>query len=253
VTPAELTPWQWGLALLGALCTGLGKGGLSGVGNLTVVIFVLVFPARASVGLLLPILIAADLVAVTLFRRDVVWGHLVKLLPWAAVGLAVGTVALGRFDDQAVRRMIGGILVLMTVVHLGRDWQRRRAGANGADGLPHTVGFQAATGILSGFATMVANAAGPVANLYLLAAGLPKLAFIGTAAWFFFIVNVVKVPVQASLGLITLGSLSLSLCLAPAAVIGVFAGRWVVHRINQRLFEALIWIFIVIAALRLLW
>ena len=232
---------------------GLGKGGLSGIGNLTIVIFALIFPARASVGLLLPVLIAADLVAITLYRRDVIWGQLVKLLPWTAVGLLIGTWALGRLDDDAVRRLIGGTLVLMTAVHVGRNVHRRRVGALGADPLPHTVGFQAATGIVGGFATMVANAAGPVANLYLLAAGLPKLAFVGTAAWFFFVVNLVKLPIQASLGLVTVTSLGLSLCLAPMAMLGVGAGRWVVRRIDQRLFEALIWLFIVVAGAQLLW
>lgn len=89
----------------------------------------------------------------------------------------------------------------------------------------------------AGFTTMVANAAGPVMILYLLAMRLPKLVFVGTAAWYFMALNLFKLPFSASLGLINPASLGVDLWLGPFAVLGALAGRPVVARLNQRVFE----------------
>jgi uncharacterized membrane protein YfcA len=107
-------------------------------------------------------------------------------------------------------------------------------------------------GILAGFTTMVANAAGPSMVLYLLAAGLPKMEFMGTGAWFFFIVNCFKVPFLANLGLINPHSLPLDLVLGPAAVVGAFIGRAILPKIKQIVFENLALALTVVAGIKLL-
>ncbi len=247
-----MTPEQWILGIVGALLIGLGKGGLPGAGNLTVAIYALIFEARASVGILLPVLIAADVVAVLVYRRHADWFYLVKLLPWMGAGILVGYASLWIIQSAAMAPLIGGILLSMTALHFLRVWHVRRYADGILANVPQTLGFQAGTGILGGFATMVANAAGPVAALYLLAVGLPKMAFIGTAAWCFFIVNLVKVPFMMHLDMIHFESARISLSLAPFAMLGAAIAPFIVRFIPQRLFEVLVWAFVILAGARLI-
>ncbi|MDX2111546.1 MAG: sulfite exporter TauE/SafE family protein [Verrucomicrobiota bacterium] len=240
------------MALFGALLMGLAKGGLSGLGNLTVSIFANCFDAKASVGILLPVLVLADIVAVIVYRKHAEWKYVWRLLPWMLVGVLVGWLALDFIDNKAMRPLIGAILLSMTALHFYRVWQTRRTPDNAALlAIPHSLWFRMVTGIFGGFATMVANAAGPVATLYFFAVGLPKMAFIGTGAWTFFILNLVKVPFSIQQGLITADSLKLSLTLAPAAILGALVAPKIVKYIPQKLFETITWIFVVIGAVRL--
>jgi uncharacterized membrane protein YfcA len=230
----HLELWQWALGAFGAFLGGLSKTGIPGLGILNVAIFALVFPARESVGLVLVILICGDLVAVTAYRRDASWSHLLRLFPWAAAGVVLGYVALGRVDDIQMRHLIGVILLCLVVFQYFRS---RRAAPAGSDVPPPAPWLAPLAGITAGFTTMVANAAGPVMVLYLLAMRLPKILFIGTAAWYFLSLNLFKVPFSASLGLINVSSLGVSLLLGPFAMLGAFIGRPIAERLNQRLFE----------------
>ncbi len=244
----HLTIWQWFLLALGAFFTGLSKTGIAGLGVLPVALFANAMPARASTGALLPVLLCADLFGVAFFRKHASWPHLWRLFPWVLVGIIAGYFALDRVGNLAMQRMIGGILVVMVALHIWRKGQSDQLSAR----LPHTWWFAAITGVLAGFTTMVANAAGPVMGLYLLAIGLPKLAFIGTGAWFFMLVNASKVPFSARLGLITPESLLLDAVLAIPMIPGALLGPVILHRINQRAFELMVLVLTVVAAARLL-
>ena len=123
----NLELWQYALLILSAFFLGLGKGGLPGVGNLTVVLAALVLPAKASVGILLPILISADIIAVLVYRRHTEWRYIRKLAPWVIVGIVIGYFVFSRVDDAQVRFLIGFILLSMTAVHFYRKWARRKA------------------------------------------------------------------------------------------------------------------------------
>lgn len=243
--------WWW--ASLGALMIGLGKGGLSGFGNLTVMIYAQVFPAKESVGILLPVLIAGDLVAVAVYRRHTRWEYLIRLFPWLAAGMLTGYFSLGWLDNAMMKPLIGWIVLIMAGLHFLRIWAASRA-ANGdrLERMPHHWIFRCATGMAGGFATTVANAAGPVAALYFLAVGLPKMEFIGTGAWAFCILNWIKVPLFISQDLITFKSMAMSLTLMPWSALGAALAPLVVKRINQRLFEALIWVFVIAGGIKLL-
>jgi uncharacterized protein len=158
---------------------------------------------------------------------------------------------MGRLQgDRGFQNLIGWILLSMIALHLWRQYRLARAGA--ADVFPHSHWFAALIGVLAGFTTMIANAAGPVMILYLLAMQLPKMEFLGTGAWFFLGVNLFKVPFSWQLGLVTPASLLIDLKLAAAVVVGALAGRALVRHINQRLFEALALALSAIAALRMI-
>jgi uncharacterized membrane protein YfcA len=242
----HLMIWQWTLLSLGAFVTGLSKTGVAGLGVLAVALFANALPARASTGALLPLLLCADAFGVTFFRKHASWPLLWRLFPWVVVGVVLGYLALGRVGNIQVQRMIGGILLGMTGLHLWRQRQGDEAAA-----LPHTWWFAALTGVLAGFTTMVANAAGPVMILYLLAVGLPKLAFVGTGAWFYMLVNAFKVPFSVELGLITQESLLMDAVLILPMVPGALLGPVLLEHMDQRVFESVALVLTVAAAIRL--
>ena len=171
-----------------------------------------------------------------------------RLFPWVVAGVVAGYLALDHVSNDQVRRLIGGILLVMVTLHVWRQRQADRLN----DRLPHTAWFAAITGFLAGFTTMVANAAGPVMGLYLLAIGLPKLAFIGTGAWFFMLVNAFKVPFSLHLGLINLASLKTDALLVLPMIPGALLGPILLKRLHQRAFEVMVLTLTVLAALRLL-
>jgi uncharacterized membrane protein YfcA len=245
----NLELWQYALIALSAFLVGLGKGGLPGVGNLTVVLAALVLPAKASVGILLPILISADIIAVLVYRRHTEWRYIRKLGPWVIIGIMIAYFVFSRVDDAQVRFLIGFILLSMTGLHFYRKWARRKLSTS--DTLPQHPTIIASAGMITGFATMVANAAGPVAALYFMASGLPKYAYIGTAAWFFLLVNLFKVPFMINLEIINFASMRFSASFMLFSVLGAVIAPVIVRHINQKAFEFLIWFFVIVGGLKL--
>lgn len=230
---------------------GLSKTGLAGVSMLAVAIFAEVLPARESTGAVLPLLICADVVAVTAFHRHAVWRHLIRVFPWAAAGVVIGFLVMRHIDDLTVKRMIGAIVVALVLFQVAR-MRRETDGDTENEGLKLSRPVTGGTGLVAGFTTMTANAAGPIMLLYLLAAGLPKMEFIGTGAWFFFLLNLFKLPFSAGLGLINVRSLLIDLSLAPFAIGGALTGKAVIAHINQKLFAGLALLFALAGGLNLL-
>jgi len=233
--------WQWCAILFAALLVGVSKTGIAGLGILFVAIFASVLPsAKQASGVVLPLLIVGDIIAVVVYRRHMRWMHLWKLFPWAAIGVLAGWFAMGRITDAQARALTGAIIITFIAMHL---WRRRRAAKRAAAGITSEpalpLWFAPAIGIFAGFTTLIANAAGPLAVIYFLAMRLPKMEFIGTSAVFFMIINWFKVPFMVSLGLINAESLKFNALLIPLVLLGALAGRWLLSRINQNLFETI--------------
>ncbi|MEV7284735.1 sulfite exporter TauE/SafE family protein [Streptomyces sp. NPDC093252] len=272
----NISGWEFAALAAAALLVGFSKTAVSGANTVSLAIFAAVLPARASTGILLPVLIAGDVLAVLTYRRHAHWPTLWRLFPAVAAGVVLGTVYLLWADDAQVRTSIGAILLLMAAVTV---WRRRREAAeregerggegegegeraaereSGREGDPGGIRTRRGRakarsyGVLGGFTTMVANAGGPVMAMYLLSAGFRKLGFLGTSAFFFLIVNVSKVPFSVGLGLIDARSLLLDAALVVFVVPGALIGKWAVNRINQRLFEQLVIAATVIGGVQLL-
>lgn len=245
----ELTAIAWLLLGVAAVIIGLSKTAVPGSGTIAVAVFAAVLPAKQSTGTILLLLILADLFAIVMYRRDVNWRALLRLAPAVLVGVLLGVVFLALADDVWVKRTIGVILLAVIAVTLLRRWLVRSATAPDR---PHRLAA-ATYGTLGGFTTMVANAAGPVMSMYFLAARFSVKEFLGTAAWFFFLVNVSKVPFSAGLGLITGPGLLIDLLLAPLVVAGALFGRWWAGRLDQILFERIVIAATVLGALYLIW
>jgi uncharacterized membrane protein YfcA len=243
----HLSVAQWLLAASAAACLGIAKAGLVGTSLVHVVVFALLFGARNSTGVVLPMLLVGDVCAVTAYHRHARWTYVRRMLPPACLGVIAGALLMRRISNDAFRPVIGWIILALTILQVLRmqrpDW---------FEAVPHSRWFAWSMGLLAGVTTMLANAAGPVFAIYCLALALPKLEMVGTNAWFFFIINSFKVPFSAGLGLIRPDTLLLNVALAPIVVAGVFGGRWLVYRLPQRVFDYLLLGFAAIAALRLI-
>ena len=229
----QLEPWQWLLAVVGALLVGVSKTGIAGLGMLFVVLFAQILPAKQATGIVLPLLIFGDAIAAASYRQHTQWRFLWKLFPWTAVGVVIGYFALGQMTDRQAKVLIGVIILSLLVVHFAR-----RRGVVKEEG-EHGRWFAPIIGVLAGFTTLIANAAGPLMVIYLLAMRLPKMQFVGTGAVFFLLINLFKVPFMVNLGLINAASFSINLWLAPVVFLGAFLGRRILTKLDQRLFENL--------------
>ena len=243
----DLESIDWVVVAICAVLVGISKTGIPGVGVLIVPLMALVIPARKSTGLLLGILILADVFAIIYHRRNAKWGHVLRLLPAAFVGIVAGYFALGRVDDRQLKPIIGGIVLAMLALNY---WRTRVKGEDAP--IPTQWWFAVALGFTAGLTTMMANAAGPVMVIYLLAMRLPKIEFVGTAAWFFFVVNWLKVPFSANLNLMTVDSVKLNLMMMPCIIVGAVAGIFFLKRIPQKVFNTVVQILAVAAAIKLL-
>ena len=225
---------------------GISKTGLPALGVLTAPLFAEVLPARASTGALLPLYVVADAFAVLFWRRHGSWKHLVRLLPPSLVGIVAGYFAMGRINDQQLRVIMGVIVIAMLGAMVYREYIMGTEKP-----LPTTWWFTSIAGFLAGATTMVANAGGPVAMIYLLSMRLPKKEFIGTTAWFFFVLNWIKVPFSVHLGLITGPSLLFDALLSAGVVGGAFAGLALAHRIPEKAFMIAVQVLTLISAVRM--
>lgn len=243
---SELTAADWIWAAIAAAGIGVAKSGFSGFSLIQITIFAGIFGARNSLGFLLPLLIVGDISAVTAFRRHARWEYIRRLLPPAIIGILIGWWLLDYLDDLAVRRVIGSIVLSLAVLQAARMWR-----PGWFNHLPHTRTFAWTLGLVAGMTTMLANAAGPIVAIYLIAVSLPKYEFVGTSAWFFLIANVFKLPFSTNLGLIRSETLLVNLVLAPAVVIGLIAGKKLVEYVPQKLFDMLLLIFAGVAGLRM--
>jgi uncharacterized protein len=237
---------QWILVALAAMVFGVTKTGIPGIGILGIVLVASVMDTKLSTGFVLPLLIMADIVAVAYYRRHAEWKHLFRLMPPALVGIAIGYFLMERIDGGQLRPILGGIVIVLLALDLWRNTRET------PPAIPDHWGFAVAVGVVAGITTMLANAAGPLIVLYFLAMKFDKERFIGTAAWYFLILNCIKVPLQMQLGNITAESFMTDLALLPAVLIGATCGVLILKRIPQTWFVIIVKVLTLAAAVKLL-
>lgn len=236
------------LALSAAFCIGMSKAGFSGISLISVFIMADLYGAIPSTGIVLPLLIFADLAVYPAFMKHGSWQPVWKLLPATILGLGIGWWLLGVIPSESVaRKAIGGCILAMVALQVLKAWKPAFS-----DRLAASRSFGTAAGVAGGITTMLANAAGPVIQLYLLSRRLPKMELLGIGARFFLLVNILKLPLSGSLDLITAETLRDNLKIAPGVLAGILAGKWLILRVPQRVFEWMIIGFSLLAAARLL-
>jgi uncharacterized protein len=233
-------------ALLAALLVGFSKTGLPGAAIPAVALMAEAFrdDTKLSIGAMLPILLVGDLFALAYYRRHAHWSRLWELFPYVLVGMIPGYLVLWLTPGDGLRVLLGVIVLLLLLVQITRQWFAWRP-------LPDRRWLVGTTGLLAGFGTTVGNAAGPVMSIYLVSQRLDKQEFLGTAGWFFFLVNSSKIPLYTALGMITPQTLQLDALLVPVVVLGALVGVLVARHIPQKIFNVLVLLLAGLAALRL--
>ena len=270
-----LTATTWILLMVVAALCGIAKTALPGAATVAVALCTAVLPAKESTGAILLMLMTGDLLAVWSYRRDADFRMLRRLVPAVLTGVGAGALFLHLASNDSTRRLIGVILLLLVAITLAQRRSTSRRAPDGASAAQApsppapTLETQEATttlatsttsgrlarlvyGSLAGFTTMVANAGGPVTSMYFLACRYPVKAFLGTTAWFFFLVNLVKLPFSISAGLVNTTTMSLTVICAPIVIVSALAGRRLAERMDQRVFEPVIVALTIISALPLL-
>ena len=238
---SSLPLWGWLVLALCALLIGFSKTAIGGMALIAVVLTSQVVATKDSTAVVLVMLLVGDLVATWTYRHDVDWRLIARLIPPVLVGIGAGAIFLNWVDGPTLKRTMGVIILVLLVLGLFPD----KLAA-------HRPSVGMAYGGLAGFTTMVANGGGPPMNLYLLARKYDKLRFLGTTAWFFFAVNLIKVPFSIAGGILRPDTALLGAVLAPLVLVGTWIGRSTIKRINQATFEKLVTVFVAVAAVYLL-
>lgn len=230
-----------------AFFIGLAKAGFSGVSLISVFLLTEHFGAKEQVGVALPMLIMADLIVYPAYKKYGSWKPVFPLLWPALVGVALAVWVLHVLPNDTMRSVIGWIILFMVALQLFRKWA-----PVAFDAMAHSKAFSVSAGVSGGVATMLANAAGPIMQLYLLSKNFKKLDLMGVSVRFFLIINILKLPLTAGMSLTTVDTLKLNFMMLPVIALGVLLGKKLMHIVPQKLFEAIIVITAVVAGVRLL-
>ena len=227
LTSYNLSLADWAAFIIAVFILGIAKSGIKGFGVLIVVILAFVFGEKASTGILLPLLIGGDILAVLYYNRHTKWIYIRKLMPLMVVGVLVG-VWIGHEISEHIFKRIMAVIIIISVVIMFYTERRKFLI------VPKNAVFSGTAGFLAGFTTMVGNLAGPISNIYFLATRLPKNEFIGTAAWLFFIINLFKLPFHLWVWkTVTKETLVLNLALVPVLIMSFFLGVALVKLISN--------------------
>ncbi len=242
----DLSAFQWALLIAAAFLVGFSKTGINGLMMLVIPILASVFGGKESTGVILPMLIAGDIFAVWYYHRHADWNNIKKLLPWSLAGIISGAVVGNYINDTQFKALIA-ILVLICLIIL--IYMEKKGDSIK---VPEKTWFFALMGVASGFASMIGNAAGPIFSIYLLSKGFKKNDFMGTSAWFFFLINLTKLPFQVFYWHnVTGGRLLTTGIMLPAIAGGALLGAVVIKKINEKPFRYIVLAMTAITAVRL--
>ena len=224
----------------------MSKAGLKGIGILVVILLAFVYEAKASTGILLPMLIIADIIAVIYYRRSVRWDYLKRFLPWMIAGVLFGNyVGKGMPEEIFKKGMAIIILISVLIMFACERYDKNK--------IPDTLWFTGSMGFAAGFTTMIGNLAGAFSNIFFLASRIPKIEFIGTAAWLFFFINLLKLPFHIwSWKTIDLDTLYINLTLVPGIIVGFYIGLKIVDKFKEHQFRKFILVMTAIGAMAMI-
>ena len=248
-TVLGLPPDAFAAAAAAAVLIGVAKAGFgAGSGVIAMPLVALAMPVPAAAALLLPVLIAGDIFAVWHYRRSASVQDLRLLLPAALVGIVLGAFAFDVLAPHGRALEVGvGVLALSFVAwQMVRAWVLRLL----ADRPPSRL-WGAVLGGTAGFISTIAHVGGPPVAIYLLPRGLGRELYVGTAAWFFLIVNVVKLAPYAWLGLLNVANLQVALALLPLAFGGAALGVWLNRKVRERVFTMAIYLLLIVTGVQL--
>ncbi|MFC5465927.1 sulfite exporter TauE/SafE family protein [Lederbergia graminis] len=245
-----LSIFEWFLSAIIGIFIGFSKTGISTIGIFNVSLLVQIFPAKESVGVMLPMLIIGDIIAVSYYRKAVVWRYLLQLIPWVLIGILAGFVVLWKVSGEEFQLVLGILILCLIVFQFVNDFYKKKELKLFSS--KTTKVFGPVMGILAGFATMIGNVSGVIMAIYLFSKGLPKKEFIGTGAWFFLAVNLIKIPFYIHIDIITVDSLKYNVMMIPFIGLGAFIGIKLIPLIPQKVFQVIVLVLGALGAIALI-
>ena len=224
----------------------MAKTGLGGIGLLVVPVMASIFGAKSSTGILLIILILADSFGVSYYHQHADTKKLIKLAPSTIIGILIGVFAGNQVNEKQFKLFLAIVVVLGVFLML---FNNKKKTTDKNSNYLITSSF----GVLGGLSTMIGNAAGPVMTIYFLSIGFKKNKFIGTAAWFFLLVNIFKVPFHMyAWKTINLSIIYFGLTFTPLIILGALSGVWVVKKIPEKPYRIFLIFSVFLSILKLL-
>ncbi len=243
---SDITTTAWVLAFTAAIVIGLSKAGIKGIAVVNVTLMALAFSAKESTGIVVPLLVVGDIFAVIYYNRHTQWKYIFQFLPWIVVGVLIGLKIGNDLDEKTFK--IGMAIIILVSVGMMYWWDRRKSKS-----VPTHWLFAGTVGIITGITTMIGNLGGAFSNIYFLAMRIPKNEFIGTAAWLFLIVNILKLPLHIFVwGTITTETLLFDLKLIPGIFLGIILGIRVVKIIKEDFYRKMILVLTAFGAVMIL-
>lgn len=242
----DLYGLQWLMVIIAALVVGFSKTAIGGITMLVIPFLASVFGGKDSTGIMLPMLLIGDLFATWYYRKSVEWKKVFLPLPWAVLGIILGAIVGNYISDKVFLALIGIIILLCLGILVYTEIKGKNLK------VPEKAWFYILVGVLSGFASMIGNAAGPIFGIYLLALGFKKNNYMGTNAWFFFIVNLIKLPLQIFVWHnIGIRSATIAVVMLPLIALGAVLGFYILKKINEKIFRYIVIAMTAIAAIKL--
>lgn len=243
----NLSSAQWLCLIVAAILIGFSKAGISGATIPVVPIIASIFGGKESTGIMLPMLIIADAFAICYYNKHGKWEDIKKLLPWALIGLIIGAIVGNYVNDNQFKTFIAISVFICLIILIYTE----RKGGN--LNIPKGIWFYALVGMASGFTSMIGNAAGPLFSVYLLAMSFKKNDFVGTTAWFFFTINLSKLPVQIFFwNNIHIKTVLVAITMIPVIALGALFGVMVVKKLNEKSFRYVVICMTLISAIKLM-
>lgn len=231
----NLSMLQWSWLIIAAFLVGFSKTGISAFLMPVIPIFASVFGGKESTGMILPLLLIGDTFALYYYNRYADWKNIRALLPWTFIGLFLGIVVGSFINDKQFKMIISisVLLCLFTLIYTEKKGESLK--------IPKNKWFYALTGIATGFTSMIGNAAGPIFSVYLLSMNFNKNDFMGTTAWFFFLINLSKVPLQILFWHnISFKTIALSISMVPSIALGALIGILIIKNLNEKTLDTLL-------------
>lgn len=243
----EFSTLQWIWIIISAFLIGFSKTGINGIITLVIAILANILGGKDGTGLMLPMLIIGDVFAVYYYNRNAEWDKIKRMLPWVCIGLLLGAITGRYISDSQFKTFIAVSIIVCLLLLFYMEMKKEKLV------VPNRLWFYAIAGILTGVTTMIGNAAGPIFSIYLLSMGFEKKEFMGTTSWFFFIINIIKLPFQIIFwNNIAPTTILIGICLIPMIAIGAILGSLFIKKINEKIFHKLVLFMTAIAAIRLL-
>lgn len=242
-------PVQFTVVAAAVLLMGVAKVSFGGApGILAVPVMAQVLPAQMSVGILLPLMLLADTIAIWYYRKKCQWSTVWKLVPGTIIGTVIATMTMKQADDLTIKKLLGAICLLFVGIYLLQKWILKHESRL-------TPGWKNSTffGMTCGYVSAIAHAGGPVMVMYFLPQHLAPAIFIGTKVCYFGVNNAIKLPPYIWAGIINPTTLLWGLWTFPFVLIGTGIGIWINHKVSPDSFVRIIYILLFITGLKLVW